>query len=67
MTMIVAPASSSRSSTLTSVATSSGCKPVVGSSSTYSVPCWLLRSLEAIFSRCDSPPDSDGVGSPSLR
>ena len=67
MTMIVAPASSSRSNTLTSVATSSGCKPVVGSSKTYSAPRWLLRSLEAIFRRCDSPPDSDGVGSPSFR
>jgi hypothetical protein len=67
MTMIVAPAASSRSNTPTRVATSSGCGPVDGSSKTYSAPRWLLRSREAIRSRCDSPPDRDGVGSPSRR
>jgi hypothetical protein len=45
----------------------SECRPVDGSSKTYSAPRWLLRSREAIRSRCDSPPDSDGVGSPSCR
>jgi hypothetical protein len=35
---------------------------VDGSSRTYSAPRWLLRSREAIRSRCDSPPDGDGVG-----
>ena len=34
LTMIVAPASSRRSNTATRVATSSGCRPVVGSSKT---------------------------------
>jgi serine phosphatase RsbU (regulator of sigma subunit) len=67
MTMIVAPAASSRSNTPASVATSSGCRPVDGSSKTYSAPRWLARRRVAIRSRCDSPPDRDGVGSPSRR
>jgi len=37
------------------------------SSKAYSAPFWLLRSREAIRRRCDSPPDSDGVGSPRRR
>ena len=67
MTMMVAPAPSSRSKTPTRVPTSSGCSPVDGSSKTYSAPRWLLRSREAIRSRWASPPDRDGVGSPSRR
>ena len=43
------------------------CSPVEGSSKTYRVPRWLQRSRDAMRSRCDSPPDSDGVGSPSRR
>jgi hypothetical protein len=61
------PGTSSRSNTPASAATSSGCRPVDGSSKTYSAPRWLLRSREAIRSRCDSPPDRDGVGSASRR
>ena len=67
MTTTVAPPSSSRSNTPTSTAMSTGCSPVDGSSKTYRMPRWLLRSRDAIRSRCDSPPDSDGVASPSRR
>ena len=67
ITTIVAPPSSSRCSTPISVRTSNGCRPVVGSSSTnIDVCCFLPNSFDS-FSRCASPPDSDGVSSPSVR
>ena len=67
ITTIVAPPSSSRCSTPISVRTSNGCRPVVGSSSTNIDVCCLLPNSFDSFSRCASPPDSDGVSSPSVR
>src|ERR1700733_6674497 len=62
MTMMVAPASSSRSKTPTRVPTSSGCSPVEGSSKTYSTPRWLLRRGGAIRSRSGPPPRGPPAG-----
>ena len=72
------PASSRRRSARISLAMSSKCRPVVGSSNRKSVPrvasdCRLEVALfaaparkPASFRRCDSPPDSVGTGWPSF-
>ena len=67
MTMTVAPLSMRVRNTPSRVRTSSGCRPMVGSSKTKTVsPCALPISL-ASFRRCASPPDRLGVSSPSVR
>ena len=54
--------------TSTSRATSSKCRPVVGSSSTYRVrPLPGRASSRASLIRCASPPDSVVDGWPSAR
>ena len=66
ITMTVFPCSTRRESTFNSFRTSSKCRPVVGSSSTYSVcPVERLESSEDSFTRCASPPDKVGAGWPS--
>ena len=76
MTISEWPASSSLRSARISLAMSSKCSPVVGSSNRNSVPL-LRRRLRAAplaasarkpasFRRCASPPDSVGTGWPSF-
>ena len=67
ITMTVLPAATRRWSTCSSLRMSSKCRPVVGSSNTYSVlPVARLCSSEASLMRCASPPESVGAGWPSL-
>ncbi len=75
MTMSEWPASSSRRSERISLAMSSKCRPVVGSSNRNSVPfraaaccgpCAASARKPASFRRCASPPDSVGTGWPSF-
>ncbi|KAG1165829.1 hypothetical protein G6F35_018550 [Rhizopus arrhizus] len=64
----VLPASTSRCSCTSSRSASDACRPVVGSSSTYSVrPRWLRCSSVASLMRWASPPESSVAGWPSLR
>ena len=78
MTMIEWPASSRRRNDRISLAMSSKCRPVVGSSNMKSVPlraspwrdaerlCADSARKPASFRRCASPPESVGTGWPSL-
>jgi WD40 repeat protein/serine/threonine protein kinase len=66
ITSTVLPLSTSRFSTSSSFLTSPKCRPVVGSSSRYSVrPVCTRASSRASFTRCASPPDSVVAGWPS--
>lgn len=47
--------------------TSFGCSPMVGSSKTKTESVCLRPISLASFKRCASPPESDGVSSPSVR
>ena len=49
------------------VRTSSGCRPMVGSSKTNTVSPWALPISLANFSRWASPPERLGVSSPRVR
>jgi hypothetical protein len=44
-----------------------GCKPIDGSSSTYSSPVALLRRVRLSYTRCSSPVDSVREARPSER
>ena len=67
-TSTVLPASTKSCSTFSSSSMSAKCKPVVGSSSRYSVlPVLFLTSSRASLMRCASPPESVGDGWPSFR
>ena len=66
MTMTVLPLSTSPDSTLISLLMSSKCRPVVGSSRTYTVrPVERFWSSLASFTRWASPPESVGADWPS--
>ena len=66
MTITVLPLSTRPSSTSSSLRMSSKCRPVVGSSSTYTVrPVERFCSSLASLTRCASPPDRVGAGWPS--
>ena len=67
-TSTVLPASTKSCSTFSSIWMSAKCRPVVGSSSRYSVrPVLFLTSSRASLIRCASPPESVGDGWPSFR
>jgi hypothetical protein len=62
----VLPASTRRCNCTSSRSASDACRPVVGSSSTYSVrPRWLRCSSVASLMRCASPPESSVAGCPA--
>jgi serine/threonine protein kinase len=66
MTSTVLPPSTRRCRTSSSFLTSPKCRPVVGSSSRYSVrPVWTRASSRASLTRWASPPDSVVAGWPS--
>ena len=65
MTTTVAPRSSSAWNTPSSTRTSSGCRPMLGSSNTNTESVWMRPISLANFSRCASPPERLGVSSPS--
>ena len=67
MTTTVAPLATSRSNTPSSTRTSSGWRPMVGSSNTNTASDWALPISLASFNRWASPPESAGVGSPSVK
>ena len=68
MTRRECPASRSASKHFNSLAMSSKCKPVVGSSKMKSVcPSNCAVKCAASFTRCASPPDNVVAGCPSLR
>src|SRR6185312_12971151 len=67
ITSTVFPASTSRWRTSSSFSMSAKCRPVVGSSSMYSVlPVATFDSSFESFTRCASPPDRVVAGWPSL-
>ena len=66
-TSTVLPASTKSCSTFSSSLMSAKCRPVVGSSSRYSVwPVLFLTSSRASLMRWASPPESVGDGWPSF-
>ena len=68
ITTTLLPRSTSRLSTSSSLAMSSKCSPVVGSSSRYNVrPVSGRDSSAASLTRCASPPESVGAAWPSVR
>ena len=68
ITITVLPRSTSRCSTASSLRMSSKCRPVVGSSSRYSVlPVSTRASSVASLMRCASPPESVVDDWPSVR